>query len=107
WRTVHLRPEPLPNVPKELEALYCHKHILLAIAAPELPTTVHYWKWTEDGELLLSSIPTQCVADSLNLVEGVQELGFCALPPKAPSKDKEDADQVAYLVKTLVTKATK
>lgn len=93
--------------PERLRETYCHKHVLLATAAPGLPTTIHHWKWAEGDELLLSSTPTRCLADSLNLVEGVQELGFCALPPKtADGEDKEDADRVADLVKTLVTEAT-
>lgn len=102
--TIHLGRVTGPSLPEQLEALYCHKHVLLATAAPGVPTTIHHWKWAEGGELLLSSIPTRCVADSLSLVEGVQELGFCELPSEtAASGDKEDA--VASLVKTLVTEA--
>lgn len=105
-RTVYLGHNIRLGSPEELKELYCHKHILLATAAPGLPTTIYHWKSAEGDDLLLSSVPTRCVAGSLGLVEGVQELGFCTLPTEtAASRDKEDADLVADLVKTLVTEA--
>lgn len=81
------------------ERRYCHKHTLLATAVPGGLTTVHHWKW-EDGKLRLSSVPTKCMHESLGIVEGLKDLGPCALP--GGDGDANDT-RVARLVETLVT----
>jgi hypothetical protein len=101
-------PINLPGRRQELEATYSYKHLLLATAAPGLPTTIYYWEWAEDGELRLSSIPTRRGPDSLRLVEGVQEVGFCLAPPKtAANAGKAHQDWVAHRIETLLTEAAK